>query len=285
MSTSSASDQLDCVVDHGANEQRKSASSVRLVPRQRFENNGPVEVNLSILTARFHMRLPDAAKSLRISETSLKHVCRQLGVARWPRRMMLRAPPEEDCAGAGASTAGSRKGRDAADSEDESPQGSESRKHLAEEGAEHGAQQRASNKRQLLQLQRPRKSAQLYAPFPTTVSQYEKFPSQEHLAHAHTHQQQRRQRTTELERYQNESTSSEQSGAGGSQSPARESQSPPPQGSGSVTSDSDSTCLPNEWDFDRVLHHIGRGGPFQLTVEQYARDATACLDMQPYQQA
>ena len=73
-------------------------------------------------------------------------------------------------------------------------------------------------------------------------------------------------------------------GAGGSQSPAKESQSPPPQGSGSVTSDSDSTCLPNEWDFDRVLHHIGRGGPFQLTVEQYARDATACLDMQPYRQ-
>ena len=99
MSTSSASDQLDCVVDHGASEQRKSASSVRLVPRQRFENNGPVEVNLSILTATFHMRLPDAAKSLRISETSLKHVCRQLGVARWPHRMMLRAPPEEDCAG------------------------------------------------------------------------------------------------------------------------------------------------------------------------------------------
>ena len=216
--TSSAGDQSDCFVDHGASEQRKtavdsedksageepsqtadivqiegqSAASVRLVPRQRFENNGPVEVNLSMLTARFHMRLPDAAKSLRISETSLKHVCRQLGVARWPRRMMLRAPPEEDCAGAGASTAGSRKGRDAADSEDESPHGSESRKHPAEEGAEHGAQQRASNKRQSQQLQRPRKSAQLYAPFPTTVSQHEKFPSQEHLAHAHTHQQQRR---------------------------------------------------------------------------------------------
>ena len=181
MSTSSASDELDCVVDHGASEQRKSALSVRLVPRQRFEHNGPVEVNLSILTARFHMRLPDAAKSLRISETALKHVCRQLGVARWPRRMMLRAPPEEDCAGAGASTAGSRKGRDAADSEDESPQGSESRKHPAEEGAEHGAQQRASNKRQSQQLQRPRKSAQLYALFPTTVSQHEKFPSPEHL--------------------------------------------------------------------------------------------------------
>ena len=31
------------------------------------------------------MRLPDAASSLGISETALKHVCRKLGVARWPR--------------------------------------------------------------------------------------------------------------------------------------------------------------------------------------------------------
>jgi hypothetical protein len=36
--------------------------------------------------SKFDMRLSDAAKSLGISTTSFKQVCRKLGIARWPRR-------------------------------------------------------------------------------------------------------------------------------------------------------------------------------------------------------
>ena len=61
-------------------------SSVRLIPRHRFAFNSPIVYSYDMLKARFHMRLPDAAKSLGISETTLKHVCRKLGIARWPRR-------------------------------------------------------------------------------------------------------------------------------------------------------------------------------------------------------
>jgi hypothetical protein len=75
-------------------------SSVRN-PRQRFAVNSPVVYTYDMLKARFHLRLPDAAKSLGISETTLKNVCRKLGVARWPRRLfsqqnrnLAETPPE-----------------------------------------------------------------------------------------------------------------------------------------------------------------------------------------------
>jgi hypothetical protein len=45
-----------------------------------------VELNLNLLESKFDMRLSDAAKSLGISTTSFKQVCRKLGIARWPRR-------------------------------------------------------------------------------------------------------------------------------------------------------------------------------------------------------
>ena len=78
----------------GGNRQNPFSGSVRLVPRQRFGFNYPVVVTLDTLKSRFHMHLPDAAKSMGISETALKQVCRKLGLARWPRRLQKRNYPE-----------------------------------------------------------------------------------------------------------------------------------------------------------------------------------------------
>jgi hypothetical protein len=47
-------------------------------------------VDLETLKSKFGMRLSDAAKSLGISMTSFKQVCRKLGVARWPRSQRSR---------------------------------------------------------------------------------------------------------------------------------------------------------------------------------------------------
>jgi hypothetical protein len=50
-----------------------------------------VEVDLATLKSKLGMRLSDAAKSLGISMTTFKQVCRKLGVARWPRRLRPRS--------------------------------------------------------------------------------------------------------------------------------------------------------------------------------------------------
>ena len=104
--------------------------SVRLIPRQRFAFNSPIVYTYDMLKARFHLRLHDAAKSLSISETTLKHVCRKLGVSRWPRRFQNRnfAEPEGASAPArGADPRGSANCNDD-DSDDVAPHASEKRK-------------------------------------------------------------------------------------------------------------------------------------------------------------
>ncbi|EKX42779.1 hypothetical protein GUITHDRAFT_111149 [Guillardia theta CCMP2712] len=62
--------------------------SVTVIPRTRVGAPipAPIEVTLNLDTIRplFTMKQEDAAKQLRISVTSLKAVCRQLGIARWP---------------------------------------------------------------------------------------------------------------------------------------------------------------------------------------------------------
>ena len=302
-------------IDH--NEDQRVAV-VRLVPRQRYENNAPVVVDLATLMSRYHMRLPDAAKSLRISETTLKHVCRKLGVARWPRRMMTRETEEGGQGageGAGAATAGSRKGG-AVDvySEDGLQQGSASVKRQAEAGAERGAQRGAQRGRHSQQSQRPHKSQQMFVPMPTTVGhqQHENFSSQwlhentthsRTQAHPHPHHTLAKQAaenftSKRLERQQIDSNSSQKSGSGGSKSSGTESpqlerqrthsnsskhsgaggsQSSGTESQGSGSGTPDSIGLPHELNFDRVLRHLGRGAS-KLAVEQNAREATAFLD-------
>jgi DNA-binding MurR/RpiR family transcriptional regulator len=71
---------------------------VRVVPRSMqggLRNNVAVELNRKKLESMFHMRLPEAAKHLCVSETTLKHVCRKLGVSRWPRQLKYSAPSNE----------------------------------------------------------------------------------------------------------------------------------------------------------------------------------------------
>jgi len=75
------------------------AQSVQVTPRpyvqDAFRHLTPVEVDLATLKSKFDMRLSDAAKSLGISITSFKQVCRKLGVARWPRRVRPRSGAQQ----------------------------------------------------------------------------------------------------------------------------------------------------------------------------------------------
>ena len=75
------------------------AHSVQVTPRpyvqDAFRHLTPVEVDLATLKSKFDMRLSDAAKSLGISITSFKQVCRKLGVARWPRRVRPRSGAQQ----------------------------------------------------------------------------------------------------------------------------------------------------------------------------------------------
>jgi hypothetical protein len=57
---------------------------VNVIPRS-IRTNCPVKLDLQTIQGVIHMRLPDAAKCLGICETTLKQVCRKLGIARWPR--------------------------------------------------------------------------------------------------------------------------------------------------------------------------------------------------------
>ena len=72
-----------------------AAQSVHVIPRasaqDAFRSSSPVEVDLATLKSKLGMRLSDAAKSLGISMTTFKQVCRKLGLARWPRRLRARS--------------------------------------------------------------------------------------------------------------------------------------------------------------------------------------------------
>lgn len=64
-------------------------TAVRLRPRRRTLDRNPelleeVDVTAEALTGLFGMRVADAARSLGVSPTTLKTVCRRLGIERWP---------------------------------------------------------------------------------------------------------------------------------------------------------------------------------------------------------
>jgi len=66
-----------------------AAGFVSLRPRPRAgsvpeEVRAPIAVTWQALTAHFHMPLCEAARSFGIGMTSLKKVCRGLGLQRWP---------------------------------------------------------------------------------------------------------------------------------------------------------------------------------------------------------
>jgi hypothetical protein len=66
-----------------------AAGFVSMRPRRRAasvpeELRAPIEVTLQALTAHFHMPLYKAASSFGIGVSSLKNVCRRLGLQGWP---------------------------------------------------------------------------------------------------------------------------------------------------------------------------------------------------------
>jgi hypothetical protein len=67
----------------------EAETAVRLRPRRRTwdrnrELQEEVDLTAEALTALFGMRMADAARSLGVSRTTLKIVCRRLGIERWP---------------------------------------------------------------------------------------------------------------------------------------------------------------------------------------------------------
>jgi hypothetical protein len=113
-----------------------------------YSSSFPVEVDAAMLRSKFDLRLCDAAKSLRISVTSFKQVCRKLGIERWPRRLRPRKTrPTEGASGSSGSTqemrspppesSGSGEGDD--DNDDSAPDASRKRKHSAESHSTHGS--------------------------------------------------------------------------------------------------------------------------------------------------
>ena len=71
-----------------------------------YRSSFPVEVDAVMLRSKFDLRLSDAAKSFGISITSFKHVCRKLGIERWPRRLRPRTAHQMQAA---SSSSGSTK--------------------------------------------------------------------------------------------------------------------------------------------------------------------------------
>ena len=87
-------------MQHGACEMQGDA--VRIFPRQKIGEDGtasdervrgraPLLVSREMVEAKFEMRQKEAAVSFGISLTAFKHVCRKLGVDRWPYRRPNRA--------------------------------------------------------------------------------------------------------------------------------------------------------------------------------------------------
>jgi len=67
----------------------EAETAVRLRPRRRTwdrnrELHEEVDLTAEALTALFGLRMADAARSLGVSPTTLKIVCRRLGIDRWP---------------------------------------------------------------------------------------------------------------------------------------------------------------------------------------------------------
>ena len=67
----------------------EAETAVRLRPRRRTwdrnrELHEEVDLTAEAVTALFGMRMADAARSLGVSPTTLKIVCRRLGIERWP---------------------------------------------------------------------------------------------------------------------------------------------------------------------------------------------------------
>jgi hypothetical protein len=106
--------------------------------------NVAVELNREKLQSMFHMRLPEAAKRLGVSETTLKQVCRKLGVPRWPRQLKYPTPSNAGVGDGAATQAGARRvesplstsfseesnvGDDTRDSGEAHQNASETRKH------------------------------------------------------------------------------------------------------------------------------------------------------------
>jgi hypothetical protein len=108
------------------------STSVLVIPRptadDAFRSGSPVELTKEMLKSKFDMRLSDAAKSLGISITSFKQVCRKLGLARWPRRLRPR-PPRTGAHAASVRRAESDDDED--NMEEEAPQESRKRREPA----------------------------------------------------------------------------------------------------------------------------------------------------------
>ena len=70
-----------------------ASNSVLLYPRRKGncgqlppKGRKPMALDLAALQDKFTLPQPDAARKLGVSLTSLKHVCRKLGLKRWPYR-------------------------------------------------------------------------------------------------------------------------------------------------------------------------------------------------------
>jgi len=73
---------------------RRKAGANSVLKRGRL----PISVDLDSIRMLFGMRQPEAAKTLTISLTALKQVCRKLGIVRWPyRRPCIRGSHYKSC--------------------------------------------------------------------------------------------------------------------------------------------------------------------------------------------
>ncbi|EKX51804.1 hypothetical protein GUITHDRAFT_102413 [Guillardia theta CCMP2712] len=67
----------------------KLCSVVRIQSRQAHaRSDKPVEITLELLSCHFHESLEVAAAKIGIGKSTMKLVCRQLGVRRWPYRQV-----------------------------------------------------------------------------------------------------------------------------------------------------------------------------------------------------
>ena len=85
---------------------RQSGSSKSAEP-----DGGVIEFSLAMLRPKFRMRQADAAKSLGIATSTLKHVCRQLGIERWPWRSQVSSSRARPAAAGGVASGGAAAGR------------------------------------------------------------------------------------------------------------------------------------------------------------------------------